>query len=80
VVVKAANDAPVEVDVSFNMNRRFGVAAPVVSAGQDFFAEVIVYESPATSDKPVTEIVPAVVESDFAPANVPVPAVAVKVN
>jgi hypothetical protein len=79
-VVIFANDAPVDVAVSFNINRRFGVNAPVVSAGQDFFAEVIVYESEAASERAATVITPAVVESDFAPSNVPVPAVAVKVS
>jgi hypothetical protein len=75
-----ANTAPVDVVVSLKLNRRSGVNVPVVSAGQDFFEAVTEYESLAASDKPAIVITPAVVESDFAPSNVPVPAVAVKVN
>ena len=71
--------ADVEVAVSTNIKINLGVA--VASAGLDLFTAVTEYESvDAVRAKPVTEIVPAVVESDAAPDNVPVPAVVVIVN
>jgi hypothetical protein len=56
---------------------RTGVAAAFVSAGQDFFAVVIVYESAEARASPEVAIIPAVVESDLAPDNDPVPLVIV---
>jgi hypothetical protein len=60
------------------MKTRFGDAE--VAAGLDFNTAEIVYESEAARDNPVTETIPAVVESDAAPDRDPVPPVTVTVS
>jgi hypothetical protein len=62
------------------MNRNPGALAIVVVAGTLLIDEVTVYESDAANARPTTETVPAVVESDLVPVNVPVPPATVTVN
>jgi hypothetical protein len=72
--------APVEVAVSVPINTNLGAVPIVAPPGTLLIDEVTVYESDAAKASPVTETVPAVVESDLDPVNVPVPAVTVTVN
>jgi hypothetical protein len=72
--------APVEVAVSEPKNRSLGAAANVVVPGTVLIDEDTVYESSVAKASPTTDTVPAVVESDFEPGNVPVPLATVTVN